>query len=152
MRTIHVEASHTINARPEVIYAILSDYRVGHPAILPKPYFSDITLLKGGQGAGTEITFTVDVFGTKRVFNQIVTEPEPGRVLMEAERDGTVATRFIVDSLNGGTQSHVTISTEIRSSSGLAGMMERIMVPLLNRYLYNKELHQLADYVQGQQA
>lgn len=146
---IHVEASHTIHARPETVYAVLADYRVGHPAIVPKPYFSDITVLKGGQGAGTEITFSVDLFGTKRVFNQIVSEPEPGRVLMEAERDGSVITRFIIDPLNGGSQSRVTIATDIQPSAGVAGMVERLLVPLMNRWLYNKELQQIAAYVQG---
>lgn len=149
MTLIHVEASHTINARPEAIYAVLADYRVGHPAILPKPYFGEITVTKGGYGAGTEITFPVTIFGSTRIFDQIVSEPEPGRVLMETQRDGTITTRFIVDPVNGGAQSHVTISTDIQPSPGFAGMMERVMVPLFNRYLYNKELRQLAEYVQN---
>lgn len=148
MSLIHVEASHTINARADTIYAILADYRVGHPAILPKPYFGEITITKGGYGAGTEITFPVTIFGSVRLFDQIVSEPEPGRVLMETQRDGSVVTKFIVEPLNNGTQSRVTISTDIQPSPGIAGVMERIMVPLLNRYLYNKELHQLAVYLQ----
>ncbi len=149
MNLIQVEASHTVKARPEAVYAVLADYRVGHPAILPKPYFGEITVTEGGYGAGTEITFPVTIFGSVRVFNQIVSEPEPGRVLVEKERDGSVVTRFIVEPLEGGTHSRVTISTDIRPSPGIAGMVERVMVPLLNRYLYNKELRQLAEYVQN---
>lgn len=149
MTLIHVEASHTIHARPEVIYAVLADYRVGHPAILPKPYFGEITVTKGGYGAGTEITFPVTIFGSVRLFDQIVSEPEPGRVLMESQRDGSVVTKFIVEPLNGGSQSRVTISTDIQSSPGVAGMIERFMVPLFNRYFYTKELRQLEAYVQN---
>jgi hypothetical protein len=39
---IHAEASMVIDARPEEIYAVVSDYRVGHPAILPRQYFTGV--------------------------------------------------------------------------------------------------------------
>ncbi len=53
MNQIHAEASAVIEARPEKVYAILSDYRVSHPAILPKQYFTEVAVEQGGQGAGT---------------------------------------------------------------------------------------------------
>ena len=63
MSTIHVEVSDVIKARPEQVYAVLSDYRMGHPAILPKPYFTSLTVDEGGQGAGTRIQVHMKVLG-----------------------------------------------------------------------------------------
>ncbi len=50
-----------INARPETIYAVISDYYVGHTAILPEPYFTDMTVEKGRTGAGTVIRLRMNV-------------------------------------------------------------------------------------------
>lgn len=38
MGQMHIEASREIGAPPDRVYAVLSDYHVKHPAILPKPY------------------------------------------------------------------------------------------------------------------
>ena len=77
--TIQVQASEVINARPEDVYALLSDYQVGHPAILPKPYFTGLTVEKGGQGAGTIVITRLKVMGQEFVYRQAITEPEPLR-------------------------------------------------------------------------
>ena len=52
MNQIHVEVSDVIEAHAEKIYGILADYREGHPAILPKPYFTEVKVEQGGQGIG----------------------------------------------------------------------------------------------------
>ena len=77
MRQIHAEASDVIDARPEEIYAVLSDYRVGHPAILPKPYFTELMVEQGGQGAGTVIRFGMNVMG---VVEKMMNPPILGRI------------------------------------------------------------------------
>src|SRR5437773_7574984 len=85
MNTTHVEATLNIDARPEQLYAIITDYRVGHPAILPKPYFTELTVEKGGQGAGTVLWVSLRAFGKDYRYHQLVTEPEPGRVIVETD-------------------------------------------------------------------
>lgn len=55
MSQIHAQATAVIDAPPEVVYAILADYRADHPAILPKQYFAECAVEEGGQGAGTVI-------------------------------------------------------------------------------------------------
>jgi hypothetical protein len=55
MGLMRVQSSAVIPARPEAIYAVLADYREAHPAILPKPYFTELKVEEGGQGAGTVI-------------------------------------------------------------------------------------------------
>lgn len=44
MTTFHVEESMLINARAKDLYAVVADYHTGHPAILPKPYFQELTV------------------------------------------------------------------------------------------------------------
>lgn len=152
MSQIHAEATELIDARPEDVYAVLSDYQVGHRAILPKPYFTDMRVEQGGQGKGTVARASMNVFGAKREFRVVVSEPEPGRVLVEADPDAGVVTTFIVEPVNGGKQSRVTISTDSETRPGFAGMMERLMNPPIMRRIYHQELRQLADYLRSQKA
>jgi|FLYN01.1.fsa_nt_gi hypothetical protein len=152
MSQVHVEVSDVVDARPEEIYAVLSDYHVGHAAILPKPYFADMTVEQGGKGAGTVIRLRMKVFGTERVFRQVVSEPEPGRVLVEMDADAGVVTTFTIEPLGGGKQSRVTIVTDSRVSPGIQGLIEKLINPSFLRRLYKQELRNLAEYVRSQRS
>src|SRR5690349_13063520 len=121
---IHVQASHIIDARPEQVYAVISDYEVGHPAILPK-YFTSLRVVKGGQGAGTELYVDLKVYGQEFHYHQIVTEPEPGRTLVETDVETGQFSRFTFEPLNGGQQTKVTIFSEFPASPGFKGLMEK---------------------------
>ena len=147
MRTIHATASQEIDARPEAVYAVLADYRVGHPAILPKPYFEELKVEAGGRGAGTRLRLTMRVMGVTSVFHEVVTEPEPGRVLAESDAAAGVTTTFTVDPLDGGKRARVTIVTETRASPGVKGLVERLITPGVLRGIYRQELRQLEEYV-----
>ena len=151
MSQIHTEVSDIIPARPEVVYTVLTDYRVGHPAILPKPYFTELQVEQGGQGAGTVVRTRMVVMGVERIFRLTVSEPEPGRVLKEVDEQAGVVTTFTVEPLNGGQQTRVTIATDARASPGVMGMMEKLMNPPITRRIYAEELRQLAEYVRQQQ-
>jgi hypothetical protein len=86
MKQIHAEAFAVIAARPEKVYAILADYRVSHPAILPKPYFTEIAVEQGGPGAGTIARARMKVMGMEIAYRLIVSEPQPGRLMQESPR------------------------------------------------------------------
>jgi hypothetical protein len=146
MNQIHAEVSEVIEAQPERVYAILSDYRVSHPAILPKPYFTEITVEQGGQGASTIVRAQMKVMGTELVYHLIVSEPQPGRVLMETDADAGVTTTFTVEPLNGGSHSRVTIATDAAASPGVKGWLERLFNPPVMCRIYQQELLQLAAY------
>jgi len=147
MNQIHVEVSDVIEAPSEKIYGIVADYRVGHPAILPKPYFTELMVEEGGQGAGTIVRVGMEVMGKAFAYRQIISEPEPGRVLKEADAAAGVFTTFTVDPLNGGGRSRVTIVTDATISPGLTGWLERLFNPIVMRRIYRQELQQLAEYV-----
>jgi hypothetical protein len=148
MSKIHAEASLLIDAAPEAVYTVLRDYHVGHPAIVPKPYFEKVVIVEGsGTGAGTVIDVTMNVMGQKIVYRETVSEPEPGRVLVEADEKAGVTSTFTVDPVDGGQRSKVTIASDWRRSPGFKGFIEALMNPSIGRRIFVKELAQLAEYM-----
>src|SRR5579885_1306861 len=98
-----VAATAVIDAPAPAAYAVIADYRDGHPHILPRPPFVSLDVEEGGVGAGTVIRFRMRMLGTTREMRATVTEPEPGRVLVESDAAGDVVTTFTVDPVGGGT-------------------------------------------------
>ncbi len=150
MKAPRIEVSREIDARPEDVYHVLSDYTTHHPKILPKPYFSYLVVEEGGQGAGTVIRVVMNVLGIQQTLRMHVTEPEPGRVLAEEDPTTGVHTTFTVTPLEGGTRSLVQIATEWKPKPGVTGLMERLLNPAIARRIYKKELEQLAAYMHNQ--
>src|SRR6187399_1131146 len=95
MGDVNVVASTVVAAPARIVYELIADYRTGHPSILPPEYFEDLQVEEGGRGAGTRIRFTMKSFGTRRVSTSIVTEPEPGRLLVETDVITGITTKFI---------------------------------------------------------
>ena len=136
-------ASALIDAPPQDIYAIIADYRHGHPQILPRPPFVSLAVEQGGTGSGTVIRVQMRVLGQLQAFRSVVTEPEPGRVLVETNDNGYVTT-FTVEPRADGQHAYVTIETEIAGRSGALAAVERQLVSWLLRPVYVRELGQLA--------
>lgn len=140
------EASAPIQARPEVVWDILTDYRNGHPNILPPKAFSDFRVVEGGRGAGTVMTFRFHVAGATRAVRHVVSAPDPGRTLVEGEPGGSSVTTFTLTPLDDDQRTQVHISTVQRGQGGLRGAIERLLTPLLApsmRRIYQDELARL---------
>jgi hypothetical protein len=146
---MRVSESAVIPAAPQRVYSILADYHQHHPRIVPPKYFKKIEVLQGGVGAGTRTRITMRVLGATRVFEHVVSEPEPGRVLVESEPDGSTATTFTIDPA-GHSATHLTISTELKGRPGIAGAIERWLSARVLPGIYRAELARIADYVKGQ--
>lgn len=144
--TMHVAESRIIDAPAERIYAVLRDYRRGHPAILPKAYFTQLIVEQGGEGAGTVVQAHMNVMGSKRQYHLVVSEPQPDRVLVERGVDGSIETTFTTEPVTA-QQTRVTIATTTVTRAGLAGMMERLVTPPVMRKIYKAELDQIAAYM-----
>ena len=140
MNQYEVSVSRVIQAPPAAVYAVFADYHHSHAAVLPKPYFTGMTVEKGGTGAGTEITVHMAVMGAKVTYHMVVTEPEPGRVLQEEDKALGVVTTFTVDPVNNGEASRVKLYTRARTSAGLKGFIEKLITPPISRKIYNEEL------------
>ncbi|MEM7129250.1 MAG: SRPBCC family protein [Chloroflexota bacterium] len=141
------EASEVIAANPADIYAVLKDYHINHPAILPKQYFKELKVIEGGDGAGTVFETRLQVMGVEQTYRMTVTEPEPGRVIAERDEPSDVTTTFTVDPLNGGQQSRVTIHSQAKASPGIKGVLEQLFTPAITRRIFRNELKQLAEYM-----
>ncbi len=147
MSSTYVEVSEVIMGRPEEIYAVLSDYQNGHPNVLPKKNFSDLQVEKGGNGAGTVVRVSTHAWGATQHLHLVVTEPEPGRVLVETDLNTGLFTTFTVIPTSETGQALVKIATQWPAKTGLAGFIESKLTPLVARGMYKKELRQLEAYV-----
>lgn len=149
MRQIRVKAGAVLEAPAEGVFATIADYRQGHPNILPKEFY-DLQVEQGGSGAGTIFRFKSRVLGVEQSYYQRVSELEPGRVLVEQDIDSVqqITTTFRVTPLEPEQKSHVEISTTMRPSPGVRGLVERILIPLINARIYQKELKLLEGVAQ----
>jgi len=138
-----VSAEAVVDAPAGRAYAVIADYRDGHPHILPRPPFVSLDVEQGGTGAGTVIRFQMRVFGRVRTFRAAITEPEPGRVLAETDLDTGTLTTFTVVPVEDGRKSRVIITTDIGTRGGLLGRVERFLVTRLLRPVYQREIEQL---------
>lgn len=144
MATVRATASASIDARPPTVYAIIADYTDGHPRILPGKYFANFAVERGGIGAGTIIRFDVRLFGTTRTVRAEVTEPTPGRVLIETDLETGATTSFTLQPANGGNRTIVTIESSW-TSRGVRGLIERLAAPPALRRVYVEELKKLNE-------
>ena len=139
-------ASAVIHAPAARVYAIIADYRVHHPRIVPPEYFTKLEVIEGGIGAGTRTRVETRVMGKTQQFVHVIREPEPGRVLEEVDVDGFSLTTFTVDPAEQGAAATITIETRFRSRSGFLGAIERAFTATMLRRIYKKEFARLEQY------
>jgi hypothetical protein len=137
-----VSKTAEIDAPADRLYGIIADYRNGHPRILPAA-FTGLTVEAGGVGAGTRIRVDMRVFGRVMTFPAEISEPDPGRVLVERNLGQRPSvTTFTVDRIDA-TRSRVTISTELPVRTGILARIERLMTRRLLEPIYAAELTKL---------
>jgi hypothetical protein len=151
MRQLHFAAERLLNAPADVIYHCLADYREHHRAaadggFLP-PTFTRLDVLQGGVGAGTVMRFTTSVGGRSVTRTQQVSEPEPGRVLVErGDGEGSV---FTVQPEGNATR--LRIETTL-NAPGLEGLIMRWVGARVLGPLYADEMSRLEQYAQAHAA
>lgn len=146
MSQVEIQVAREFPGTAEVAYGILADYHEGHPSILPARYFTHLTVERGGHGAGTVIRFGLKLAGRVQEARATVSEPEPGRVLVERVEDSRgTETRFTVEPLPD-RRVRVTIRT-VWTARGLSGTFERWFAPRLLRPIYREELENLERVV-----
>lgn len=143
MAAIRVAQSAEIHAAPGAVYRLLADYRKGHPSVLPKS-LRIVAIDKGGYGAGTVVRVRSRTMGQTRAFRFRVTEPEPGRVLMESEPETGTVTTFTVEPVGDGNHSRVEIATEFAGRGGVAGRIEGSLASLVLRRTFRQQLKSIA--------
>jgi hypothetical protein len=138
-----VSAERVMNAPGDVVYHCIADYQAHHrpDGFLP-PAFSDFEIEAGGVGAGTRLRWVVDAGGTRRTVAASVSEPDPGRTLVES--GSGIETTFTVEPAGDG-HSLVRFDTII-DEGGLPGVLNRLFVGRVLRPIYEDELERLEAY------
>jgi Polyketide cyclase / dehydrase and lipid transport len=142
-----VSATAMIRASPGEVYGIIADYRGGHARILPRPPFVSLEVEEGGVGEGTRIRVRMRLLGRETAYRATVSEPEPGRLLAEANENGYV-TRFIVEPA-GADRSRVTIETRTPPRPAGLAAVERWFLRRMLREVYRRELALLEEAASG---
>jgi hypothetical protein len=151
MSTFHFAAERLLHAPADVVYHCLADYHAHHRAaadggFLP-PIFTRLEVLEGGVGGGTLMRFTTSVGGRSATRTQRVSEPEPGRVLLESgDGEGSV---FTVQP--EGSATRLRIETTLRAP-GLEGLIMRWFGARVLGPLYADEMSRLEHYAQAHAA
>jgi hypothetical protein len=141
MAQVTISASADVQAPPAIVYGVLADYHEGHPGILPRPPFGELVVESGGTGAGTVFRVTTRQGLGMITYRMTVTEPEPGRLLVETDQDSDLVSTFRVEPVEGG-HSRVTITTRY-TRGGVQGFLERRLLPALAAPIYRKEIANL---------
>ena len=148
---VRVEAAADVRGGAPAVYRLIADYEQGHGRIIPSRYFRNLRVEEGGYGAGTIIRYEMLAFGKSQPGHARVTEPEPGRVLVETDLVNGAVTTFTVDPL-GTSRSRVAISTLLGTRGGVAGWIERAMIRRFLRRVYAAELKLIDEIVQREPA
>ena len=146
MAKVEATAEREIDAPADQVYGYLADMHK-HPHFLP-PAFSDFQVEEGGVGQGTVTRFAVTAGGRTRNYRMRVSEPEPGRTLVESDANSSLVTTFNVEPRGG--RSLVRISTSWDGAGGIGGFFERTFAPGAMRKIYLDELDRLNAYAQEQ--
>jgi len=137
-----VSASADLDAPADRVYRVVADYREGHPRIIPRPPFISLEVEEGGYGAGTVIRCTMKLASMQSTFRAAVTEPEPGRRLVETDLAGGPVTTFTCEPLADG-RTRATISTVLQRNGRTVGLIERWIIVRFLRKVYQEELRLL---------
>jgi uncharacterized protein YndB with AHSA1/START domain len=142
MAKVVASAERSIDAPADEVYSYLADMNQ-HQRFLP-PAFSDFQIEQGGVGAGTVTTFKVTAGGRTRSYRMQITEPAPGRTLVETDTNSSLVTTYNVNPQ--GDKSLVSITTSWDGASGVGGFFERTFAPRALRALYQDALDRLNTY------
>ncbi|WP_149400754.1 SRPBCC family protein [Dictyobacter arantiisoli] len=142
MSRVFAQKERIINATPDKVFALVSDYTVQRPRILT-PNFQNYTVEKGGQGSGTVIHYVLEAAGRRRAYHMRVDEIVRGRILTERDSNSTLVTTWNVQPMRGGQKSKVRVTSEWEGGSGTKGFFERIFAPLGLRRIYGSMLESL---------
>ena len=148
MAKVQASAERVVDAPADEVYGYLADMHQ-HPRFLP-PAFSGFQVVEGGVGAGTVTTFAVTAGGRTRNYRMNVTEPVPGRTLVETDANSSLVTTFNVEPQGG--KSLVRIHTSWDGAGGTGGFFEKTFAPGAMRRLYLDELDRLNTYATQRQS
>src|SRR5947209_11321789 len=131
----YFSAERLTDAPADVVYRCLADYIHHHrPGGFLPPTFSNQEILSGGVGDGTMIRLSVSLGGRTTTMTARISEPEPGRVLVEDSQN--VRSTFTVQP--EADRSRVRFDT-VLLADGLQGLMNKLFAARLLHPVYTDE-------------
>ena len=144
---VAASAERTIDAPADEVYGYLADMQL-HSRFLPPPFY-DFQVEAGGMGTGSVVRFKINFAGGVRELRMQVTEPEPGRTMVQTDTGGSgLVMTFTVTPQ--GEQALVNISSGFDGETGVAGFVERIIAPRRLHRVYVEELARLDAHAREQ--
>ncbi len=147
MSRVIVTSERTVEASPEAVYEVLSDYKSKRPLMLTEN-FLDYRVEQGGRGTGTVVSYRLRAANRERPYKIRVDEALEGQVLTERDSNSSLVTTWTLSPQDSGSQTNVRIVTEWEGGSGVRGFFERTFAPLGLRRIYRNMLDLLAFIVQ----
>jgi ribosome-associated toxin RatA of RatAB toxin-antitoxin module len=148
MAQLSVIEEASVGAPADRVYSFIADMKNHHQHFLP-PSFGEIRVEEGGYGAGTVYRVNVTFAGRTRELHMRVDEPEPGRVISEADLESPMVTTWTITP-EGAARCHVRLETHWPSTGGFQGLLERLFAPGMMRKTYRDELARLDRYAREQ--
>jgi hypothetical protein len=148
MVPIFISVSTAIQALPEVVYSILSDYSGSRSLALPEGV-RDYRVEKGGTGEGTLARFTFHGSGSTIPVGMRVAEPEPGRVITESALSGRAVRTLSVVPAGPAGGSLLTLEL-LWNPGGASGLLERMFSPARLRRAFAGELTRIAALAEAE--
>jgi uncharacterized protein YndB with AHSA1/START domain len=142
MAKVVASTERSIDAPADEVYSYLADMHQ-HQQFLP-PAFSDFQIEQGGVGAGTVTSFKITAGGRTRSYHMQISEPTPGRTLVETDTGSSLVTTFNITPQ--GDKSLVNITTSWDGASGIGGFFERTFAPRAVERIYREALDRLNTY------
>jgi hypothetical protein len=146
MGEIAVVLERAYDASSEAVFGALADYAKVRSTILA-PEFTDFEVLEGGVGAGTRIGYRLHATEKRiRQVDAVVTEPVPGRQLLESDRNSSLTVLWEVVAVSEG-RSQLTVRVNWQGATGIGGFFERRFAPAGIRRIYSTVLDRLQTAV-----
>lgn len=144
MSRVYVKSQRTIDAPPQEVYKVLTDYVVKRPSMLPTN-FLDYNVEKGGRGAGTVTSYRLHAGGRERLYRMKVEEPVRGKVITERDSRSSLLSTWTLTPKKGGERTRVQIESEWEGGQGVKGFFEKTFAPLGLKSIYSTMLVRLTD-------
>ncbi|WP_131744799.1 SRPBCC family protein [Frankia sp. Cppng1_Ct_nod] len=136
MAQIKVVVERVVTAAPAAVLDALGDYKGVRAEAWPE-MITDYEVVEGGTAAGTRIRYRLHATRRRiRNVDAIVSAPDPGRSLLEADQNSTLRTVWTVLPAAAGA-SQVSVETSWAGAGGVGGFFERTFAPIGIRKLWN---------------
>jgi uncharacterized membrane protein YeaQ/YmgE (transglycosylase-associated protein family) len=147
MAQVVVQTERLVAANPQRVHAFLADYQNNRPRILSPEYFRDYRVERGGDGAGTVISYRLRAGGRERPYRMRVEEPNESGLLIERDIDSSLVTTWALTPAEGGERTLVSLMSRWEGAGGIGGFFERTFAPRALRRIYDEVLEKLSATV-----